>query len=221
MIPVLTNQAMRNCDQRGSEEFHIPTIALMESAGRAIADEAAAMVGCNSNQGLHGKRFFILCGTGNNGGDGFVAARHLLNRGGEVWLRLVGDRSKIAGDALTMLKPLEQLRATKGLRRNEIDTLQEAEIDTLSYIRFDVVVDALFGTGFTGDVRGPAAEAIDLLRRFRNEKVPLLAVDIPSGLAGDTGAPGGLCAGADTTVTFARHRNWDTISNRDGRYAEN
>lgn len=203
MQPILSNDAMRAADSRGIDEYGIPSLALMESAGRAIADEAHHLLTGSLETTLVGKRVFILCGIGNNGGDGFVAARHLLNRGAEVWLRLVGTREKLRGDAMTMLVPLESLRAAKGLRgKGIVDELHEAEIDTLSYIRFDLAIDAIFGTGFSGDVRGEALKAIDLLKRLRREQVPVLAVDIPSGVSGDTGAAE-TCAGADVTVTFA------------------
>ncbi len=204
MIPILSNSAMRNADKRGIEEFGIPSLALMESAGRAIADEANRILTASTIANLSGKRIFVLCGTGNNGGDGFVAARHLLNRGAEVWLRLVGDRAKIGGDALAMLRPLEHLRTAKGLHDSgKIETLSEVEIETLSYIRFDIAIDALYGTGLTGPVRGDSLRGVELLKRMRSERVSLLAVDIPSGLSGDTGEIAGSCAGADTTVTFA------------------
>ncbi len=204
MIPILSNESMQNADKRGIEEFGIPSLALMESAGRAVADEAGRMLAGDNPGGLSGKRVFVLCGTGNNGGDGFVAARHLMNHGAEVWLRLVGERERIRGDALAMLKPLEQLRIAKGLRDSgRIEPLQDLEIDTLSYIRFDLVIDALFGTGLTGPLRGDALRAVDLIKRLRREKIPVLAVDIPSGLSGNNGEIAGDCAGADTTVTFA------------------
>ncbi|MDK9698913.1 MAG: NAD(P)H-hydrate dehydratase [bacterium] len=204
MIPILSNDAMRNADRRGIEGLGIPSLALMESAGRAIADEAGRIIAGTATATLAGKRLLVVCGTGNNGGDGFVAARHLLNRGAEVWMRLIGPREKIDGDALAMLHPLERLREMKGMKfQGHIDELQPMELDTLSYIRFDLVIDAIFGTGLSGVLREPALLAVDLMKRLRKEGIPILAVDIPSGVSGDTGEVLGDCAGATVTVTFA------------------
>lgn len=207
MKPILTNQQMQQADRYAIEQLQIPSLALMESAGRAVAEIAERMLSNKTYPSNQTKRTLILCGTGNNGGDGFVVARHLMNKGYEVWIRIVGDKQRIQNDALAMMIPLVRIREQRGIKdQGEIEELNESEIKPLSYIRFDLVVDAIYGTGLTGELRYDGKMGIGLLQRLRKEKVPILAVDIPSGLSGDNGQVISQCAGADTTVTFAARK---------------
>ena len=159
----------------------VPGIELMENAGRAVADVIQAR--WNSCPVL------VCCGPGNNGGDGFVAARHLAGAGWPVRLALLGERSALKGDAAH--------HAT--LWQGSVLALEPALLEGSQ-----LVVDALFGAGLNRPVEG-AARA--LLEQRNEAGLPLVAVDVPSGLSGDSGAPlGGFCARAALTVTFFRKK---------------
>jgi NAD(P)H-hydrate epimerase len=155
----------------------VPTIDLMERAGAAVADAVLARWGVC--------RVVVLCGPGNNGGDGFVTARHLAQHGVDVSLSLLGAREKMRGDAAEMAArwtgPIVPLSPDPG----------EA----------DIYVDALFGAGLARPTQGVAAEAIAVLDRAGK---PVVAVDLPSGLHGDTGQVLGAAPRATLTVTFFR-----------------
>lgn len=175
---------MRAMDERAVRECGLPSLLLMENAGRAVAERAAAMLAESQSANPCVR---IYCGRGNNGGDGFVAARHLLSRGVRTECVVVGDATRIQGDARTNLKLLESHRHP-----------------VLSFIsgpgpRADLIIDALLGTGFQGEPHGPIAEAMDAIN---SADAPVLAVDLPSGLDADTGRPAGKCVQATETVTF-------------------
>jgi hydroxyethylthiazole kinase-like uncharacterized protein yjeF len=189
MLPVLvTAEEMRRMDRRTIEEFDIPGLLLMENAGLQVVTHAERQFGS-----WRGKRVLVLCGGGNNGGDGMVVARHVAQRGAEVQIVLVADPAKVAGDALTNLQivqklglPLHVLRSTEHLQ-------------SIWANGWDVVVDALLGIGVTGEVRGLVGETI---RFFGECPVPVVAVDVPSGIDADTGAVCGCAMRATLTVTF-------------------
>lgn len=151
---------------------------LMESAGRAVAREAA---------GFGGRRVLILCGPGNNGGDGYVAARHLDQHGFEVRLARFGSEPTGQDDAAANWELLAPLR----LRCDPWESLDLAEVD--------LVVDALFGTGLARPLKGELAHGVDRLNR---SGLPVLAVDIPSGVDSATGQVLGTAIQAHRTVTF-------------------
>lgn len=178
-----TAAQMREMDARAAGEFGMPSLLLMENAGRAVADRALAML----NAGSRGATVRVLCGPGNNGGDGFVAARHLLSRGVRVECVLAGDPAAVHGDARVNMGLLERVR--------------QPVLNFLSgpQPRCDLIIDALLGTGFRGEPRGTVAEAIQVIART---EVPVLSVDVPSGLDADTGRPADLCVQATETVTF-------------------
>jgi NAD(P)H-hydrate epimerase len=189
---------MRETDRLAIEIAGIPSAALMENAGRAVADEAAAMAPAG--------RIAILCGHGSNGGDGYVAARHLDARGREVTVVAL-DAAKLAGDALANRRAL----AWTGAR------VREHGCEDAAGIRADlagaaVLVDAVFGTGLAGPVREPFPA---LFASVQSLGIPILAVDIPSGLDADTGEPLGAALRATRTLTlhapkagFARAAAW-------------
>lgn len=153
---------------------------LMERAGTAVADAAARWP--------YPTRILVLCGPGNNGGDGFVAARILAQRGFTVRLALLGDLSALRGDAA---------RAA-GRWRGPVERAQEVDFATC-----DLVIDALYGAGLTRDLDG---DARSLVERLSQSGRPVIAVDLPSGLDGRTGAVRGAAAGAVETVTFFRKK---------------
>ena len=171
--PLYTAAEMR----RAEESYDGPTLDLMERAGTAVADVVLTRY-------PDAARVSVWCGTGANGGDGFVVARRLRQAGREVEIVLHGSESDAAGDAA------ENLRRAKELGIRFAETGRSA----------DVLVDALFGTGFRGAPRREAADAIDEVNAIGR---PIVAVDIPSGVNASTGEVGGKAVRAAHTVTFA------------------
>jgi ADP-dependent NAD(P)H-hydrate dehydratase / NAD(P)H-hydrate epimerase len=158
----------------------VASIELMENAGRAVA-EAAARASPRA-----GAAIAVACGPGNNGGDGFVAARLLQERGYRVRLALLGSRESLKGDAAVMAQ-----RWTGPIEPLDTDIASEA----------DVIIDALFGAGLSRPLDGIAAKAVDAINGSGR---PVIAVDVPSGLDGSTGRAEGAVVQATSTVTFFR-----------------
>ena len=190
---------MRACD-RAAMELGIPGPALMESAGRA----AALLL--RPRLGPRPKKVRVLCGAGNNGGDGFVVARYLLGWEVEVEVVLVTPRAKTQGDALLHLAALERLLplCPRGRLVYLGDALAPDEdarphLDALGHAH--VLVDALLGTGLDRELRGPLRAAIEHLNA--QEDALVFSLDLPSGLHADTGQPLGAVVRADLTATFA------------------
>ena len=174
---------MRLRDRHTIETLGVPGELLMESAGRAVAGEALVLGG--SSRGV-----LVVCGSGNNGGDGLVAARHLHLLGVRVRVALLARAEELRGDA-----------ASNFARAREAGVCFTAPAAAPE--RGELVVDALFGTGLARPVAGAAAQAVERIRRGRRESdCPVLAVDLPSGLSADTGQPLGPCVEADVTVTL-------------------
>ncbi|HXJ81311.1 MAG TPA: NAD(P)H-hydrate dehydratase [Candidatus Methylomirabilis sp.] len=191
MLPVFTAAEMRALDARAIGELGIPGPRLMENAGTGaagvIAEEFAP---------IRGKRVLIVCGRGNNGGDGFVVARRLKARGARVQVVVIGHRSEVKGDAVVSLGrwrgPIEEVAAEPRLRALGRDLA-----------RADVIVDALLGTGLDGPARGLVAGAIDAVNGAGR---PVASLDLPSGLGSDRGALLGPTVKAQLTVTFAGYK---------------
>ena len=159
----------------------VRTLILMENAGRAIADAVVLR--------WSPRKVAVLCGPGNNGGDGFVAARILRERGWDVRLALLGKRDALTGDAAASAK-----RWSGG-----VEALSPAALDGAG-----LIVDAMFGAGLSRPLSGAAANVAEAVNAA---KLPVVAVDVPSGIQGDSGqALGGICARADVTVTFFRKK---------------
>lgn len=187
----LSCQQIRELDILAIEHVGIPGVILMENAARTVAEFVYAAL-------IHPakERVVVLCGSGNNGGDGLVAARHLVNAGVAVTVVLGLAPSRSTGDAginlaiyQRMAGPLIDASTDDGLAR------ARAELEGA-----DVIVDALLGTGAAGQPRGRVAELIRLANAARRAR--RIAVDIPSGLNADTGEVGEPCFEADATVTF-------------------
>ncbi len=189
-MKVATADQMRGLDRRAAEEFAIPSLLLMENAGLQAVLEME-----RSFPGLRAGRVAIVCGRGNNGGDGFVVARHLFNRGVAVEIFLLAKRSDVKGDARTNLEIVRRL----GIPLREITTSQDLKATREAIERTDLVVDAMLGTGTTGPAKGLFAEAIELLNRGGR---PIVALDIPSGLSSDEGGIPGPSIDATLTITF-------------------
>src|SRR5574337_17582 len=189
-VRVVTASQMRELDRRATEEFGIPSLLLMENAGlQAVLELERAF------PQLTRIRVAVVCGKGNNGGDGFVVARHLFDRGIAVEVLLLARQPEITGDAGTNLKIIRAL----GVSIHEVTTSQELEASRGAIERADIIVDAMLGTGTTGSARGLFGDAIELLNRAGR---PIVALDIPSGLNSDEGVIPGPSINAALTVTF-------------------
>ncbi|MGQ3672793.1 NAD(P)H-hydrate dehydratase [Xanthobacter sp. TB0136] len=186
MYELLDPKQMGRAD-RCAVEMGVPSLVLMENAGQAVARCTARHLGAPEAEGGR-KRVFVLCGPGNNGGDGFVAARLLAGQGYDVRLALLGDVTALVGDAA------ENARLWTG-------AVEQPE--ALDLTRADVIVDALFGAGLGRDLDG-AARA--LVERIASSGRPVIAVDLPSGVDGASGAVRGCSVLAVATVTFFRRK---------------
>ncbi|MBA2303397.1 MAG: NAD(P)H-hydrate dehydratase [Acidobacteria bacterium] len=188
---VLNTQQMREADRRTIDEIGIPSVVLMENAGRqAVAAMEAAF------DGITQSRVGVLCGRGNNGGDGFVVARTLVQRGIETIVFLLGSVSDVRGDARTNLEILGRI----GLTVVEVTNAQEWELHFSEVSECDLLVDAMLGTGFHGPLTGlletVVADVNDLA-------VPVVSIDLPTGLSADSHETNGQAIVAAMTVTLA------------------
>jgi ADP-dependent NAD(P)H-hydrate dehydratase / NAD(P)H-hydrate epimerase len=188
-MKILNADEMRNIDRRATERFGVPSIVLMENAAIAVVDALFEHY-------ASAERVAIVCGTGANGGDGFAVARHLENRGVVPLVVIVGSRDAIAGDARTNLLVCERL----GIPIFDIG--DEGEIETaLAHVAdCDAVVDALFGTGLN---RAPQGVHAGVIRGIAELRIPVLAIDLPSGANASSPDPFDPCIQAEVTVTFA------------------
>jgi NAD(P)H-hydrate epimerase len=185
--PILTRDAVREYDHRAIHEYGVPGVVLMENAGRGVADTLIGL-------GMQG-HVAICCGSGNNGGDGFVIARHLQRRGAGVSLHCWQPLDKWQGDAGVNANIVRHSKIE--LRHYEQTGWQQHFGKVLAAA--DWVVDALLGTGARGNPRAPYDEAIRIMNSVAARK---LAVDIPSGLDCDSGELGIPTFRADHTCTF-------------------
>jgi NAD(P)H-hydrate epimerase len=186
----LSRAAVREIERLAQSEFGIPGAVLMENAGRGVAEVAREL--CGRRGAL---RVAILCGPGNNGGDGYVAARHLDALGilVELWSSVPAER--LAGDAAWARGVVERMGLTTTLVRDAAEVARAAR----AWAQAGLLIDALLGTGATGAPRGRVRE---LIQAANASGVPILAVDLPSGLDADTGVVAEPCIRAECTVTF-------------------
>ena len=189
MKRVVTAAEMRALDRAAIDDLGIPALTLMETAGRAVADAALRMLGTGRGH------VAVVCGPGNNGGDGFVAARVLRDRGVDAVAYLAVRRDAVGGDALAHLEILERAGGTI----QPLDTPEQlAALDT-QVIDAALVIDALFGIGLARPIEGHLAEVVATMLMAAH----VLAIDIPSGLDSDTGRTLGTAVIAERTVTMA------------------
>ncbi len=190
-MKIVTAAEMREIDRLTSERFGVPSLTLMENAGTAVADFVR-------RQYAKAKSVGIICGKGNNGGDGFVAARKLHEAGRDVRLLLLASPDELRGDAATMFR---KLPVSALLARSQ----QELDTDAVRPVfAADVLVDGILGTGFRPPVTGLYAEAIE---HINVSSAPAVAIDIPSGADADImGSQTGAVARADAIVTFTAPR---------------
>ncbi len=190
---VMSRGAVRGFDSWAINEMGLAGVVLMENAGRGCAEVILQRLGDGQ-----GHEVCIFCGTGNNGGDGYVIGRHLVNNGVGVRVVICGDAGKVKGDALVNLRivelmglPVEHLDLSAGELPRRVSALAAG---------CDMIVDAIFGTGLAGELR---EEYVGLISCINAQKKRIVAVDIPSGLDCDTGLPMPVCIEAEATVTFA------------------
>jgi NAD(P)H-hydrate epimerase len=196
MLPPLTRQQVRNIDARAIADYGLPGIVLMENAGRGAAELLLEL-------GIHGP-VIICAGKGNNGGDGFVIARHLELHSVATSILLFCDPADLSGDAAT------NCRVAQAAGQSLVVLGAAPQPDDLNLLLApaDWIVDALLGTGTTGTIREPYLTAIAAINRAGKK---VFAVDLPSGLDCDTGLSMGSCVRADHTATFvARKVGFDT-----------
>jgi len=192
---------VRAFDAWAINELGIPGVVLMENAGRACAELIKERI-----SGVSKPKVCIICGTGNNGGDGYVIARHLLNHDIDVSVALCGPREKVRGDAAVNL----------GILDNQGQAIQLIDVNSSSsdtqlrafLAHAHMVVDAVFGTG----LRGQLSEVwVRFIETVNAQGIPIMAVDIPSGLDCDSGQPLGAAIRAQDTVTFVALKRGFTV----------
>src|SRR5437763_5280655 len=188
---VLNSAQMREADRRTTDDIGIPSLVLMENAGRQTVAAMEAMYG-----DLLERQVAILCGRGNNGGDGFVVARTLAQRNVDVSVFLIGRVSEVRGDARTNLEILGRL----GLTVVEVSDSQAWELHFSEVSDCSLIVDAIFGTGLNAPVSGLIQSVI---ADVNASGITVVSIDIPSGLSADSAEPIGDSVEADTTVTLA------------------
>lgn len=184
-MEITTVQQMKDLDKQAISQWAIKDEILMENAG------LAAVTVMDQECGIEGKRFLIICGGGNNGGDGLVVARKIHSMHGEAVILFMADPGKYKGPALANYRSIEKL-PIKG--NTYSPALLKKELQAC-----DVVVDAMFGTGLMRPVEGVYKQAIDLVNR---QARPVFSLDIPSGINGNSGLVMGTAVRADVTITF-------------------
>ncbi|MBX3394452.1 MAG: NAD(P)H-hydrate epimerase [Phycisphaerae bacterium] len=205
---MLSREQVREIDRRAITEYGIPGVVLMENAGRGAADLIHAILTQQSVRDaspapeLSARRsrppcVAIVCGRGNNGGDGYVIARHLHNRGDSVQLYLTASIEDLTGDALINATIARKM----WLPMHLFNSIPAIHAESHLLHSADLIVDAVLGTGFAGDVRSPLDAAVNAINAAP-DSIIRVAVDVPSGLDCDTGRPSNATVRADHTITF-------------------
>ncbi len=194
MIPIVTSREMREYDRMAIEEIGIPGLILMENAGGGIVEAIKLKYGCVRN-----KKFLIVCGKGNNGGDGFVVARHLYNMGAKVAVILIGNPKNLKGDVETNYKIITRIIANNKWDKHIVFSKYKGLKHLKAFEKIDFIVDALFGTGFNGKLEKLHEEVI---RWMNSQKVPIISIDVPSGVNSDNGTVESVAVKSDVTVTM-------------------
>ena len=195
-MKLVTAEEMRSIDVYTIQEVGVPGVVLMENASLGVVHAIEGFRDENIPSSHRPFTVSIFVGRGNNGGDGLVVARHLANRGYNVRTYLMAEPDKFAGDALTNLQIAHNMR----LPMEYILSAEQLDIHKKDIAASDLLVDAIFGTGLKGAVRGLAASVIEFLN---STGVPVIAIDLPSGLEAGKGRIEGSCVRATVTVTMA------------------
>jgi NAD(P)H-hydrate epimerase len=193
VIPLLCRDALRALDRDAETRLGLPTALLMENAGRGAFDALRAAFPDALSRAV------VVGGVGQNGGDGWVVARHLLGLGARPRCVLVGERARVRGDAALNLHALERL----GVDVRCVAGVAELDVLVRELAGATLVVDALFGTGLDRPLSEPYAAVVE---RINACAAPVVALDLPSGVDADTGAVLGVAVRAELTVTFAAHK---------------
>lgn len=186
LIPFVSSAQLRELDSRASREFEIPAEELMENAGKRVSEFALGAFGKK-------ERFMVLCGKGNNGGDGFACARRLKEAGAKVRVVLAEGRERLSGLPKKKLGEAEAGGVRIEVFSGNKDLLEREE---------KVIIDALLGYGLSGNPKGNYARLIRAANSEREKGAKVVAVDVPSGLDSDSGRPYRPCIQADFTVCF-------------------
>ncbi len=187
---ILDAERMKILDQKAQDEYGIPGLILMENAGLRAFEVAYELLKKRKS-----KSVFLFCGPGNNGGDGFVVARHLLNRNVKVRIFLLSSSADIRGDALVNYRILEKMGA-QIISLPSVPYLRNA---SAALNKAGLIIDAIFGIGLNRVIDGFIGE---IICEINSADVPVLSLDVPSGLCANTGKVFGTCIVAHTTVTF-------------------
>lgn len=199
MSSSLTRAQLRRVDQEAVSRYGMSSLILMENAGRSAADLIH-----HHYESIDHPRAIIICGAGNNGGDGCVIARHLHNHQWQVTVYIAGDLSRLTPDMRTNLSILEKMSLDINQAAADVISQQIAATNHSA----DILVDGLLGTGFSGMVRSPTDALIHQINR--SDKRAIVAIDLPSGLDCDTGEASNATIQADRTITFvAKKRAFD------------
>lgn len=194
-MKIVSAKVMRAIDRSAIKDYGIKGLVLMENAGRGVAEVVIEELESCVREGRRAK-VSILCGKGNNGGDGFVIARHLANNKVDAIVFVLGSTKDIKGDARANLTIWNNM----GGEALEIKSTRTLKKFASKIRHSDIIVDAIFGTGLTTDVRGVCKDAIELINK---SKKPIVSVDIPSGIDATTGRLLGRAVRADITATMA------------------
>jgi len=187
-MTAITAQQMKAIDRTAVERLGIPSAVLMENAGRGAAGVIFKML-----RRIERPKAVIVCGPGNNGGDGFVTARHLMIHGIRPTVFVLAAENALKGDAVLNARILKQLKLPLKFQHPSAAELKKA----------DLVIDAIFGIGLSREITGAAREVIE---QINTHACRVIALDIPSGLDANTGAVHGICVKARVTVTFHQEK---------------
>jgi NAD(P)H-hydrate epimerase len=192
LLKPITSEQMYSIEQNGDSIFGMRRFLMMENAGHGVADFAIRKF-----KNLKSKMIVAVCGTGNNGGDGFVASRHLAGYGAKVVVILLGGPSDLRSEEARLnWSIIEKMDSVEIIFGKELSNEIKNRI-----AKAHIILDSIFGTGIKGEIRQPYASAIDAINK---SKAYVLAVDVPSGFDPNTGQIHKKCIMADATVTFHR-----------------
>ena len=192
MLKPITSDQMYRIEENGESVLGMRRFLMMENAGHGVADFVA-----HKFKNLKNKRIVTVCGTGNNGGDGFVASRHLTGYGAKMTVILLGSPSDLRSEEARLnWGIIEKMDSIEIIFGKELTDEVKTRI-----ARAHIILDSIFGTGIKGEIREPYTSAIDAINK---SKAYVLAVDIPSGFDPNTGQIHEKCVRADATITFHR-----------------
>jgi ADP-dependent NAD(P)H-hydrate dehydratase / NAD(P)H-hydrate epimerase len=209
----ISAEAMTGADRR-AQMLGIPQERLMEHAGTAVAAAVKALASDLDRWGTG--PIVVLCGPGNNGGDGFVAARRLALAGAIVVVALVAAEARPKGE--TAARNWDRIARDEGITKAHLPNARDVAVFGAGIDRAAVVVDALLGTGVQGTLREPIRSAVELIRQAARAGVPVVAVDTPTAVDLSSGEPSDPAVQADMTVTFHRPKT-GLLTRRGSAYA--